>query len=177
MSDTEIVCPAKKGYVALNMTNIYRAEERIQEIAFVTQHKAPELLAMFNMVFLELTRHITRVKYEKVEAEKAAERVRAVILLDKVPGILEAKGLTSARSPAGSEDLRNAILSVDPEYSAAVDKCDQVNAVLGLLEGKLKGIEWAYSSVKKILGENAYNHSNPTLKDSGSGGCFGNVDY
>lgn len=163
----ELACPrGTKGLPPLvfDMSSIYDVEARISEVAFVTPHKAPELLARFNEAFLELTRLITATEYEQIQAKKNANRIRSIILLDKAPQILKEKGLATAKSPAGSEDLRNAVLDSDDEYQSALDRADQITAVIKLLQGKLKAFEMAYSSVKKIIGENAYNMSNPRLK-------------
>lgn len=161
-----IVCPRGKGEtqaLALDMTNCYKAEGRIQEVAFVTPHKAPELLAVFNETFLELTRYLSQLDYELNVAERAANKVRAIILLDKVPEILKERGLATAKSPLGSEDIRTAILDTDQEYQEALERCDKIRAISKLLQGKLKAIEMAYTSVKKIIGENVYNAKNPNL--------------
>lgn len=148
----------KGGTFTLDMTAIQTAESRISEVAFVTPHKAPELLAVFNEVFLELTRYITKVEYEKGIAERTANKIKAVILLDRVPAILKERGLST------SADLRNAVLDLDDDYNMALDKCDQLEAMSRLLKGKLDAIEMAYNSVKKIVGENAYNMNNRNLK-------------
>lgn len=161
-----IICPrgSGEGGLVLEMVNVYAAEKRIAEIAFVTPHKAPELLAVFNGVFLELTRCVTQLDYERNQAERVANKVRAIILLDKVPGILKERGLTTAKSPMGSEDIRTAILDLDDDYNVALERVDQIAAISKILQGKLKAIEMAYTSVKKIIGENAYSAGNPNLK-------------
>lgn len=176
----EIVVPRGNGTggIVLDMTNVYIAEGRIQEVAFVTPHKAPELLSTFNVTFLELTRHITKLDYERNVAKRVANKMRAIILLDRVPAILKERGLATAKSPAGSEDLRQAILDIDEPYQTACDRVDQITAIMKLLQGKLTSIEMAYTSVKKIIGENAYNMNNPNLKHGSSEdeSGFGTVD-
>lgn len=156
----------------LDMGKVYAIEQRIAEVAFVTPHKAPELLARFNEAFLDLTRHIPVVKYEQLQAKREANKRRSIVLLDLVPDLLQAKGLATAKSPAGSEDLRKAILDADDEYQDLLRRGEQLDAIVELLEGKLKAIEMAYTSVKKIIGENAYNMNNPNLKAPGDGGVI-----
>jgi hypothetical protein len=147
----------------IDLTNVYKAESRIPEVAFVTPQKAPELLATFIDAYQSLSKHLVAVDFERSQAERAAGKVRASILLDKLAGILQEKGLATSRSPMGSEDVRQAILDSDPEYTAALDKIDALSAAVELIKGKVKSIEMAYTSVKKIIGEGAYSYRNPNL--------------
>jgi hypothetical protein len=147
----------------IDLKTILQAEGRIPEVGFITPQKAPELLALFNVAYLDLTKHLVAVDFEYTQRERAAEQVRAEILLDRLPSILEKKGLASARSPLGSEDIRQAVLATQPDYQKALDEAQQLNALVELLKGKLKSIEMAYTSVKKVLGEGAFNFRNPNL--------------
>lgn len=154
---TSIVCPSVDGQaVVLDMAQVYAIEARVQEVAFVNHTKAPELLARFNEAWLYVQKHMTTLKYELLRAERAANKIKSVILLDKIPVILKAKGLVSPKSPAGSEDLRNAILDQDEEYQEALDQTQKLKCVIELLKGKMDGFEMAFTSVKKILGESEF---------------------
>ena len=141
----------------LDLTRVYAIEDRVQEIAYVTPQKAPELLARFNETFLYLHKMVSSLEYVYLEAEGEANRIKSIVLLDRAPEILEKKGLINGKSRAGSEDLRNAVLAQDEEYQSALDIVAQIQCIIELLRGKLKGIEWAFTSVKKILGEGSYN--------------------
>jgi hypothetical protein len=138
--------------LAIQIGEIRSAESRIKEIADVTPHKAPELMACFNQAYSELTRIISGVEYEYELSLKHAREVKAVIILDKVPEILRQKGLNSSKNPGGSEDMRSAILDLDPDYKSAQERILAIKAYLTLLEGKKKSIDMAYTAVKKILG-------------------------
>lgn len=176
--DTAITVPRSGGNaspVTLDLTGICKAECRIMEVAVVTPQKAPELLATFNSACLELSRFVTFLESEHIYATRAAARIKGTILLDKVPTILKEKGLSNPKSPAGSEDMRNAILDVDEEYQAALDRVYEMSCYMSLLKGKLKNIEMAYSSVKKILGEGAFNYKQD-LGDSMQSG-YGKPKY
>lgn len=148
---------------------MYAARSRIQEIATVNSHKAPELLSMFNRAWLDAGDHLGVLDLCLYEAEKTARQVRSKILLDKVPEILREKGISSARSPGGSEDQRTAILDSDPEYTEACDRVQQVKSLIQLVSDNRDGLEKAYSSVKKILGDGghrSYGVSSPTVRTS-----------
>lgn len=166
-SETAIVCPiVDAAPQVIDLTEVNRIEARVEEVAFVTAAKAPELMARFNEAYLYVHKHICLLEYELVRAQRQANKIRSIILLDKAPVILEQKGLLSGRSKSGSEDLRNAILDQDEEYQEALDQTHKVECIIELLRGKLKGFEWAYTSVKKILGESAFNM---LLRNPGSG--------
>jgi hypothetical protein len=166
---TSIVCPLAEGSPqVIDLTDVYAIEQRIQEVAFVTKAKAPELMSRFNEAYLFVHKHISLLKYELVRSEVAANKLKSVILLDKVPMILEQKGLVSGKSRAGSADLRDAILSQDEQYQEALDQTEKLKCIIELLKGKLEGFEMAYTSVKKILGEDAFSMLNRTM-GSGTG--------
>jgi hypothetical protein len=168
-SNQAVVVPiVGKAPLVIDLTHVYEIENRIEEVAFVTTAKAPELMARFNEAYLYVHKHISLLEYELNRAEREANKVRAIILLDKVSVILEQKGLLSGKSRAGSEDLRTAILDQDEEYQDALDQTQKIKCVIELLKGKLKGFEMAYTSTKKILGESSMNLINRTF-GSGTG--------
>lgn len=146
--------------VSVDLTKASEAKRRIPEVAFVTPGKAPELLAVFNDAYADISRQIPVVEYHIQRAQATANRIRSVVLLDKAPKILQEKNLTTSRSPGGSEDLRTAVLDADEEYLAACDNVYQLKCILDTLKFLLKDVEMAYSSVKKILGEGSFNYSN-----------------
>jgi hypothetical protein len=148
-----LLAPAGDSTVAIPIRSVYEAESRIPEVAMVNAQKAPELLATFNIAYLDIKDVLLKLQYLLVEAEKAANRRRAIVILDEVPKILASKGISNARSPGGSEDQRNAVLDLDDGFVALMDKVHLTKALIELMEGKLKGIEWAFTSVKKILGQ------------------------
>lgn len=162
-----LMAPTVSGSpLPLAFARIYKAESRIEEVAVVNAHKAPELLACFNMAFLELKEHLVKLQLLKVDALKAANKRRSVVILDEVPRILREKGISSSRSPGGSEDQRQAILDQDEEYLKAKDRVDLLEAMEELLEGKVEGMEWAFTSVKKVLGnDNPWHHGSGLSKD------------
>lgn len=163
-SQNVLLCPrAQKGLapIPIEIAEIRAIEDRVKEVAFVTPTKAPELLARFNEGYLFLHRQISVLEYEHVQAEREANKVRAVVLLDRVPGVLKEKGLTS------SVDLRNAVLDQDEEYQDACDRANQIRCVVELLKGKMKGLEMAYSSVKKIMNDSAFNMLNRPMSTGG----------
>lgn len=143
-------------------------EARIAEIATVTGVKAPELLATFNRACLELDRIANNVELEYHNSVRAADRLRAEILIDKVPGILISKGLATTKNPMGSEDLRNAVLARDPDYDQALERSEQLKALNKLMRGKFDAFERAFRSVRTLVGEQNFNYSNKLSGDTGT---------
>jgi hypothetical protein len=137
--------------LTLDLTITKVAESRIEEIKAVTPQKAPELLATFNEAYLKLTEMIAILIYEESRAEKQVSLVRSRLLIDVIPGIVKEKGLPS------SADIRNAIVEANEEYQTAQDKLDFIHACIEHLKGKLKAMEMAFSSVKKIIDGANYN--------------------
>jgi hypothetical protein len=131
----------------LEMTDIYAAEQRIPEIAIVNQHKAPEMLALFNQAYLALTKMVAGLEMEMGSADRAAKKRRSVIVLDLADDILKNKGLSS------SKDLRDAVVDADIMYAELQTRLETITAAREILRGKMKAIEMAYTSVKKILGD------------------------
>lgn len=153
--------------ILLNLTQVKAAEARIQEVAFLTPLKAPELLSVFNQAWLEARRLTTAVDFELVRAKMELKRTKSRLVLDEVPKLLLEKGLVSAKNPAGSEDLREMILLQRPDYIDACDRVAQLEAVVRFLGDQAQALEMAYASVKKVLGDasnsHLYDRPNPNL--------------
>ena len=92
-----------------------------------------------------VTRMLAQISYEYSQAKKSAERRKSVVILDIAPDELNRRGLRS------SEDLRNAVLMKDDEYSHLLDKVQFLEAAYDFLRGKAKGFEMSYQSAKKIF--------------------------
>lgn len=137
----------------LAMEKIYRAQQRLDEIAIVNDHKAPELISCFARAYADLTDYISRVTSEVVKAQNAVATRKATVLLDEAPRVLREKGVLSSRSPGGSEDQRQAVLDLDVVYCTLRDRLQQLEAYVALLKGKQKDIENGYLAVRKMFGE------------------------
>lgn len=152
-NSSALLVPSPNGtYTKVDLSQVYAAEGRIHEVATVNPHRAPELLATFNLAYAKLGEIEVGLIQAYNAADNAARRVRSIVLLDRVPQVLKDKGLSSARSPGGSEDQRNAILDMDEEYTAARERVEMIEAMRTLVANKKKSLEWAYTSVKKVLG-------------------------
>ena len=157
----------------LDLKGIFQVESRIQEIAILTPVKAPELMALFNKAYCDLVSMISMVQLQYELAKKYSNEVKAVVLLDRVSDILKAKGLATSSKPTGSEDFRQAVLDLDPDYQAAQDKIMQLKSILMLLEGKQKSIDMAYTATKKVYGDTSqFRHSQDTSYEPNQDNSF-----
>jgi hypothetical protein len=150
----------------LNLGEILTAEARQREVAMVTPVKAPELLYTFNYAWLETDKLVKGLAADLVKAKAQVEKRKARILL------YEAEDFLKTRNVASTKDSRDAVIVLDPEYETLQDRVDQIFAAQEWLKGKMKSFENSYSSVKKIMGEDAYDMStrinNPNLSGGGS---------
>lgn len=167
--DETIICPRGSGEgspIIIDLKAIVKALARISEIQSVTPMKAPELLSDFTCTWRDLSQNITFLEKERNDAYRVVNKIRSIIMLDEVPEKLKARNLSN------NEHHREAIIALDPRFEEADQRKDKIEAVIGIMRTQLKAIEMAYTSVKKIIGENAYNYmggnSHRTSGDSGS---------
>jgi hypothetical protein len=160
---TQISVPAgneTKPDLVIDLAAIQVSEARQSEVATVTPVKAGELLAEYNRSWAQLHELTTRLEVEKNRAKRAVDQRKAVLLLDDIPRILKEKGVASAA------DTRQAVIDRDEAYVRLSERLEAIEAVIALLKGKAKSFENAYTSVKKIMGDDAYNmadHKNNRL--------------
>lgn len=148
---------AENGVLSIDLAYWARQEARIQEVAIVTSDKAAELLSTFNSCCLDLDDITNKLNLEVQLAQRAADSVKARVIIDEVPTILAAKKLATAKNPMGSEDLRNAILGTHEEYQQALRNVDTLKALTKLMQGKRDAFERAWRSVRALVSERTFN--------------------
>lgn len=152
-ADMALVVPLANGRNAvLDMREIYRAEGRLIELRGVTKLKAGELIHTFIEAWSRAAEYVGQLDAELARAKSALNRVRAVVVLDKAPEQLKQRGLSSSRSPGGSEDLRNAVVSCDKDYQAAEEVVIQTTAAIAFMKTKVEKFKMAYFSVDRDAG-------------------------
>jgi hypothetical protein len=140
------------------LNEIMQSEDRKHDIISVNKETAPELMYVFNKAYCSVLRMLSQISFEYSQAVKYANKRKSEVILDIAPDFLKNKGLLSSRSPAGSEDLRKAVLDQDEQYLKLQDVVSMLEAAHEYLKGKTRGFEMAYHSVKKI-----YDVSNSNL--------------
>ena len=149
--------------LSLDMSSIRQADARLQEVQFVNAQKAPELLYLFNRAWLDTSRYINLLEYEAGMATRRLEEIRAVFVIDKLPGLMVEKGLARPSSPLGSEDLRQDFLNREEDYKRMKDLMVILDSYIGLLSSMQKGFQNGFDTVKKILGSDTNHRPNPYL--------------
>lgn len=149
---TQLVCPSGKPGaepIVIDLEKILRAEQRQEEVAIVTPMKAPELLREFNIAWRDLHKVVVNLASEQLLAERHLANREAVLTLEVVPGKLKELGIAS------NEANRKAVVTLDAEHQQLQEVVDEIDGLVRYLKGKLTSFENAFSSVKKILGEDA----------------------
>jgi hypothetical protein len=158
--------------LTIDMSEIYFALSRKDEVASVTSHKAPELLTLFNVAYLNASRILNTLQYELTATEHTIREIKAIILLDKMKSLLESYGVGNSRNPLGSEDIRQAVYERDPEYKRATTLAENLSCYITQISDFRKFFQNSFDSVKKIMGSEAmgsYARQNPNLLSSLSG--------
>jgi hypothetical protein len=153
-ADKALMFPAGNGTdrpLVFDLTGIFKAEGRLVELQAVTKAKAGELTYTFIVAWRDASDYWKRARAQLIRAKRALKEVRARVILDRSSSILKEKGLASSRSPAGSEGLRESVVSLDPEYQAVSDRVEQVEAASDFLETKVELFKMAYFSVDKLV--------------------------
>lgn len=135
-----------KSFLQIELEEVAKAENRLQDVATVNQHTAPELLATFNDSWLKLNRSVTILMCEKNKAENSHKRARAEAKLSCTDEAIKAKGHSKA-----SADLREAMVELDATVQQSKERLDEISVVLELLKGKQQAFYNAYNSVKKLV--------------------------
>lgn len=181
--DTSLVVPAvpdtNLGPWSVDARIVLLAEQRLGEVAYVNQATAPELAACFNKGANECGKILAKATHALNQAMRAADRRAAVVALDHAMDILTKKGLTSTKSPTGSDALRKAVVDTDEQYQAIMDRVDQLEAMQRLLSTKMKALERAFWQVRKATDPKATDFngeegSQPVVRGSSR---FGNPKY
>jgi alanyl-tRNA synthetase len=145
--------------MVINLAHIIKNEVRQDEVERANKVTGPELLATYNRSWRQLSEILASLTYELLVAKKNLNKRRSVLILETVPTVLKEKKLSN------NDATREAIISLDDDYQKFEDVVDQIKAVIEYLDGKMKSFENAFTSVKKILGDNSPFHGmrNPNL--------------
>lgn len=146
--ETNYLVPSvdKQNQIAVNIASIVKAESRLQEVAVVNAHKAPELLATFNQAWLELNRAVTMLTYERNRADAARKQAKAEAILCCNDEAILKRGHKKA-----SADLREAVSELDPEYKRLSGTLNEQEALLSYLKGKQEAFRKGFQAVKELL--------------------------
>jgi|WetSurMetagenome_2_1015567.scaffolds.fasta_scaffold61147_2 hypothetical protein len=147
MTETNYLVPTGDGksQIAIDLLEIAKAELRLQDVAIVNQHTAPELLSSFNDAWLKLNKNVATLTFQKNVADNANTIARATAKLSCTDEAIKARGHFKA-----SADLREAFVELDEAVKATKERMDEIGFVLDVLRGKMQAFFNAYTSVKRL---------------------------
>jgi hypothetical protein len=147
-NEHSITLPAfgKSPKLNLDMSAIREAETRLVEAKTVSPVSYPDLSHCYNESYRMLKQHLSNLGYQLLLAEKAIETAKANVILGSYAEYLKDKPKS-----AGSTDLRNAFLTRDEAYNAALDRINQLKAIISNFEGKVKVLENVVSYMKQKM--------------------------
>lgn len=126
----------KMPEMKLDMAKIREADLRIIEAKTVNPSTYADLEHTFNESYRDLKRHLSTVGYAIAMAQKALEEAKADVILGSYAELMKDKPKSY-----DTLDLRNAHLTRDAAYSAAIDRLAQMKALESNLDGKIKVME------------------------------------
>ena len=143
-----------------DMTEIYRAEGRLREVAFIRPDSAIELQGYFNEITNQTTKYLAWIEYEILQAEKYYGLAKAEVVLDKMPEELKKYKDQGIKS---SEAFRDALVARDATCQARQDTLDQLVAVKTLLDNKVKSFVRAYYACQTIIEKRSSAAASPQI--------------
>lgn len=158
--------PAAPPYV-VDLAEVLRACARTPEVAICTVDKAPELSTTLLRAHGRAVEILGRVEFEQNKATTIMNRIEAEIILDAPRTLLE-RGLTSPKSPAGSEDMRKALVNVDQRYIDAKNRRDMIRQFSAWLHAKADELRRHNTTVQAILGTRPIGTNPGTRASSGT---------
>lgn len=148
MNDTKYLVPTGDGksQITIELEDVARAECRLNDVAIVNQHTAPEMLATFNDCWLKLAKTLAILVAERNKAENAHRYAKAVAKLNCTDDAIKNKGHSKA-----SADLREAMVELDPDTQKAKERLDEISVIHDLLKCKQQAFYNAYGAIKRLL--------------------------
>lgn len=147
-NDHSIILPAfgKSPQLTLDMGIIREAEQRLIEAKTVSPVTYTELSHCYNESYRMLKMHLSNLGYQLLMAEKALQIAKADVILGAYADYLVGKPKN-----AGSVDLRDAFLTRNEAYNAALDRSHQLQAIISNFDGKIKVLENVVKYMKQEM--------------------------
>lgn len=130
--------------IVLNLKQTKYAESRLHDIKTSNAGTLPELLSVFLCGCQELSYALGILGNEIQFFKHSLDLTRSNTLINKVPAAIEH---TKQRS---SEDIRNALIEMDSEYSNIRSLTDALDAAYLNLKDRRKVIEMGYYACQEI---------------------------
>lgn len=135
---------AKHPNVIIELKETQVAVQHLPHIKNATPATFPELVSVFTNSYYELSKAIGYLKMESASIDHELEYLRAQLLINEVPILLEARKLKS------TVDTNNALIILDPRHRELSATKERFDAALALIEQRAKAITMAYYSLREI---------------------------
>jgi hypothetical protein len=142
----EIPAFGKSPSMKFDMINVRVAESRFGEAKDVSPITYSDLEYTLNESYRDLKRFLSSIGYQLAMAEKAKEEAKADVLLGSY-----AEAMRGKPKYQDNADLRQAYLSRDLAYEAAVTRIAQLKALESNFDGKLKVVENVCRAMRKKM--------------------------
>lgn len=147
------IAPYRKGALPLKLElgPVFIAEARVHEIAMADKARAKSLFADFIGAYIYTSKLHAMCKLHVARAATESRKRRSVLIIDFMPEMAKAKGLSTSRSPTGAEDIREAFLYRDEEFLIIEDGRAALEAAEAMMLGKMLALRDAADAVKQML--------------------------
>jgi len=137
LESKQLTIPSFKSQpeVVLDLTAVHEAEKRLIETRNVNPATYNDLEFIMNNAYREAKKNMAHIGYEITRAQKAHREAKSLALLDFYPDFLKEK------KHKDSACIRDAFLETFADYTQAQDRIDMLNAMLALMDGKIKVFE------------------------------------
>lgn len=135
----------------LQLDSLSDSREKATQAAFLTPEKLIEAASVHLDALFTIGKAVRVIKRHLNETNQHIARKKAELLLDTVPSVLQEKGFLTARSKAGSEDLRNAVIEANVDYQKLVGIQEEQEVLLDFMERSYRTVESALRVTNKAI--------------------------
>lgn len=139
-----------ESHLELKMDEVVVIEHRKAEISSVTKVNARNLMRAFEKAYSICGKHYAKVSEQLTLIEQDIKARAAYVNLSIAPAKLKELGLITPGKPAGSDELRKAVVEQDEEYRGLITKGAQIEVIKDLLDTKMEGFKMSFYAVKQI---------------------------
>jgi len=131
--------------VGLDMTEIYKYEHMIEDIAIVNSMNGPLYMKEFLKAKELVSSVFSKLVLDYERAKNETKKQYALAYLERSREYITAKGLKD------TDETKKQYVSIDPGYQKAKEEEDQLRAMSTLIGNKVDKFQNAYEATKKIF--------------------------
>ena len=154
MSDLALVSKLEENLKSLDMTNVLRYTEKLEDISsgFNTM-LAPIYIRDFIIAYDITNTLLSKAMYYLGQAESALKTAESIAYLDMAGDFLKERKIKD------TADARKRYIPIDPSVQRAEQVKSRAEAMVSLLRNKLYEFRAAHEAVKKIAYSGDYSNS------------------